>query len=101
MAARSSSRSPTGWSDSVLVLEPKPGKTHELLEGWRPICLVSTMFTWYEASLWTSKDRTLQPLPPWILGFRKGAQAIHAAGCLQRALARAAEWGQPLLVLSV
>lgn len=39
------------WPDSVLVLLPRPGKNHELLEGWRPICLVSTMFKWSEAFL--------------------------------------------------
>lgn len=61
-----------GWFVSVLVLVPKPGKNPELVEGWRPICLVSTIFKWHGAFVWASMDTVLRPLPPWILGFRGG-----------------------------
>lgn len=74
----------SGWSDSVLVLVPKPGNNHELLEGWRPICLVSTMFKWHEAFVWSSLAKTLRPLPSWILGFHRvsghGCGWLHTAG---------------------
>lgn len=84
------------WSDSILVLVPKPGKGHMVLENWRPICLVSTTFKWFDAYLWASLEQRLRPLPIWILGFRSGVQAMDLE--IPR---RAAEWGQPLLVASM
>lgn len=69
-----------------------------MLENGRQICLASTTFKWFDTYLWASLVQRRRPLPSWILGFRSGKQATDLVGCLQRPLARAAEWGQPLLV---
>lgn len=62
----------------------------------RLIPLVRTLAEIFDIVLWAAMDCKLRPLPPPILGFCPGRQPLEIAGCISVALAKAAEWEEPL-----
>lgn len=54
-----------------------------------------------EKYVWTSIRATIRPLPDWMLGFRPEYQPLDHVGFLQGTLAKAAEWGQPVVILAM
>lgn len=89
------------WLDSSAILLRKLRKDPTYLEHWRPICLTSELFTWYEKYVWQNTRETVRPLPGWMLGFRPGYQPLDVAGLLQGTLAKAADRGQPVVILAM
>lgn len=82
-------------------LVPKPSKFHAWLAGWRSAWLMCALAMVSDAALRAVMGRSLRPLPVPIIGLCPGRQPLEIAGCLSTALAKAAEWSQPLYVVSL
>ena len=89
------------WRRARIVCLPKPNKPATTLTNWRPITLAGSFAKLYEAWLWRELADNLPPLPACFVGFVPGRQALEIPSALATLLAKAAEWGLPLAIVSL
>ena len=86
------------WSKLVAQFIPKAQAKLQQADAWRAILIGSTMQKWYLSSLLHFARDLLEPIPSYIMGFRRGYQTAMLVEPLRIAMMLAQEWRLPIAV---